>query len=230
VNRRRRAYGSELRAEVRTKIEKGEVVPLSDELPVDLLPIVMKDVEFQYMAPEKGNPGTRHFEGLNLVIEQGTLNAIVGPPSQGKSTMLRLLCGQVFPLMAPTCPPPSTDPETPTPKLSQLFAPPHLRIVQIQENPMIMGPEESIFDNLMFGFKKSPSLDMVALERRCLAVMTALGFNPDLLGHMFKEHGILGVGGSKLTRADRQLISIGRALIMVGCQQGSRSWHIARAV
>jgi hypothetical protein len=80
---------------------------------------------------------------------------------------------------------------------------------------MVMGPEESIFDNLIFGFKKSPSLDMKALEVRAHKVMTALGFNEDLMGSVFKEHGFLGVGGCKITRADRQMISIGRALIMV---------------
>jgi len=47
VNRRRRAFGAELRGEVRGKIERREVVPAPDELPVDLLPIIMKDVEFQ---------------------------------------------------------------------------------------------------------------------------------------------------------------------------------------
>ena len=35
---------------------------------------------------------------------------------------------------------------------------------------MVLGPEESIFDNLMFGFKKSPSLDMVALKQRAIDV------------------------------------------------------------
>ena len=198
---------------MREKIQRGEVTLTKDEVPVDVLPIVMKEVEFQYMQPSEGNPGTRHFQGLNLEVEQGTLNAIVGPPSQGKATMLRLLCGQVFPMMA-DAPPPSADPDAPPPVLSQLFTPPHLRIVQIQENPMIMGPEESIFDNLIFGFKKSPSLDLVALEKRALKVMAALGFSTELMGDKFKEHNFIGVGGSKLTRSDRQLISIGRALIM----------------
>jgi len=45
--------------------------------------------------------------------------------------------------------------------------------------------------------------------------MRALGFSEELLGKRFKQNGTLGMDGSKLTRADRQLISIGRALIMV---------------
>jgi len=96
------------------------------------------------------------------------MNAIVGPPSQGKATILRLLSNQVFPLMSlvPTSAA-SGDLGAPLPVDSQLFSPPHLRIVQIQENPTVFGPEESIFDNLIFGFKKSPSLDMAALETRC---------------------------------------------------------------
>lgn len=80
------------------------------------------------------------FSGLTLEMEQGRMIAIVGPPSQGKGTILRLLSGQIFPNetsfgIAGTN--------------SLLFVPPHLRVVQMQENPIVLGPEESLFDNLV---------------------------------------------------------------------------------
>ena len=54
---------------------------------------------------------------------------------------------------------------------------------------MILGPEESIFDNLIYGFKAGPSLDVAALEVRALKVMTRLGLSKHLLGERFKEKG-----------------------------------------
>ena len=47
-------------------------------------------------------------------------------------------------------------------KTAQLFVPPHLRVVQIQENPMVLGPEESIFDNLVYGIKQRHLLQYCA--------------------------------------------------------------------
>ena len=44
--------------------------------------------------------------------------------------------------------------------------------------------------------------------------MRRLGFAHRLLTTHFKEEGFVGVGGVRLTRADRQLVSIGRALVM----------------
>jgi ABC-type ATPase involved in cell division len=92
--------------------------------------------------------------------------------------------------------------------------PPHLRVIQIQENPMVLGPEESIFDNLILGVKQSPNMDLAALERHARAVMGKLDFNKVLLEKRFKEKGFLGVNGSCITRGDRQLIALGRAFIM----------------
>ena len=99
-------------------------------------------------------------------------------------------------------------------KPAQLFVPPHLRVVQIQENPMVLGPEESIFDNLVYGIKQSPSTDWVALEVRARKIMKRIGFNPILLEKHFTEKGYLGSNGVRITRGDRQLISLGRAFIM----------------
>ena len=47
---------------------------------------------------------------------------------------------------------------------------------QVQENPMILGPEETIFENLVYGFKVGPSLDMKALEERCIKVERQLAW------------------------------------------------------
>ena len=41
---------------------------------------------------------------------------------------------------------------------------------------MILGPEETIFENLVYGFKVGPSLDMKALEERCIKVERKLAW------------------------------------------------------
>ena len=142
--------------------------------------------------------------GVEFQLEQGKMVAVVGAPSQGKATILRLLAGQIFPNLSVQA----------GGSVPQLFVPPHLRVIQIQENPMVLGPEESIFDNLILGVKQSPNMDLAALERHARAVMGKLDFNKVLLEKRFKEKGFLGVNGSCITRGDRQLIALGRAFIM----------------
>lgn len=66
----------------------------------------------------------------------------------------------------------------------------------------------------MYGIRKSPSTDWKALEERSYKIMQKLGFKQHLLDEHLKEKNFLGRGGSKLTRADRQLISIGRVMVL----------------
>mmetsp|Transcript_66321 Transcript_66321/g.149752 ORF Transcript_66321/g.149752 Transcript_66321/m.149752 type:complete len:329 (-) Transcript_66321:17-1003(-) len=205
MGRSRRRQGKQLRAELRDEIAKGKAEPNSiEEVAVDRLPLVVERVAFSYGGLEEGT-----VEDLNARLEQGRVIAVVGDPSQGKATIMRLIAGQVFPTNLP-----KLGEDLKKADDSRLFVPPHLRVVQVQENPMILGPEETIFENLVYGFKVGPSLDMKALEERCIKVMRRLGLSGSLLDQHFKERGFLGVGGCCITRADRQLISIGRALIM----------------
>ena len=60
--------------------------------------------------------------------------------------------------------------DDPSLRSNLFFMPPHLRVVQIQENPMILGPDESIFENLTFGIKKSPATDWDELEARAVKI------------------------------------------------------------
>ena len=52
------------------------------------------------------------------------------------------------------------------------------------------------------------------LEERAKTIMRRLGFAEVMIEKHFKEPGFLGTGGVRITRADRQLISIGRAFVM----------------
>ena len=180
----------------------------------------MIDVKFTHKAdfrpPEKGPPpqsspsksplvseipAVRHgLEDLDFELEQGKLVCILGPPGEGKGTVLRLLSYMVFP-----------DKDS----AGTIFVPPHIRAVQIQQDPFILGPEETVFDNLAYGMKVSPSTDWSALENRCRGVLSGVGGEKaaSLLENL-KVKGYLGVDGCKVTRMSRQLIHIARALVM----------------
>ena len=62
---------------------------------------------------------------------------------------------------------------------------------------MILGPEESIFDNLRYGIKKSPATDWEEIEERSRKIMKRLGFRETLLKYHFKENQFVGVGGAR---------------------------------
>ena len=83
-------------------------------------------------------------QGVSMEIEQGKMVSIVGPPSQGKATIMRLIAGQIFPRV-------QLDASNPVNGKCTLFVPPHLRIVQIAENPIIFN--SSVYQNLIYGIK-----------------------------------------------------------------------------
>ena len=62
--------------------------------------------------------------------------------------------------------------------------------------------------------KPSPGLDWPKIRARSLKIAKRLGLSPELTDDQFDEEGTLGAGGVRITRADRQLISLGRALVM----------------
>ena len=125
-----------------------------------------------------------------------------------QATVFRLIAGQIFPDFKTD----GSGDEVPTENI--VFVPPHLRAIQIQENPMLLGPADSILDNLLYGIKKNPTTDFVALEARARKIMSRLGLRESLLRKNFKRHGYIGTNGCRLTRGDRQLISLGRAFVM----------------
>ena len=153
-----------------------------------------------------------HIRRWDLSFNQGDLVAIVGPPTQGKSTLMRLIAGHIFPHMPNTG---SLLEFFGTGHFPEVFVPPHLRVVQVQETPLIMGPEESILENLTFGIKmQKGTMDAVAVRDRAKAIMEKLGLGRPLLHAHFETKGHLGTNGLRITRTERQLICIGRAFVM----------------
>ena len=68
---------------------------------------------------------------LNLKLRQGRITAVVGAPSSGKASLLRLIAGVLLPTEG------------------EVFAPPHLTIVHVEQQPSLMAM--SLIDNLWLG-------------------------------------------------------------------------------
>ena len=194
--RKRRKFGLELRTAERAKMQQGKVAMDPDDVAVDRLPIKLENANFAYDGQVAAG-----LKNMNLEFSQGKLVAMKGPPAEGKATVLRLLAQSIFPTNVDD---------------ALVFTPPHLRCVQVQENPKILGGEgATIFSNITYGIKQSPSTDWAALEKRSRAILEALGASKETMAIFNdKDEDKLGTDGLKLTRQDRQLVNLGRAFLM----------------
>uniref|UniRef100_A0A7S2FH94 ABC transporter domain-containing protein n=2 Tax=Octactis speculum TaxID=3111310 RepID=A0A7S2FH94_9STRA len=198
-SRKRRAFGRQMRQETRASLAGGKLSYDPTLLAVDRLPIKMVNVSFSYKTADSTRNPESILSNMALEFPQGKLVEMRGAAGGGKATVLKLLADAVFP----------TDPAQET----LVFTPPHLRCVQVQENPLVLGPHETILENMTYGIKKSPSIDWAALEERSRIILKRLGM-ADHIMESFKTPGFLGVNGVCITRADRQLINLGRAFLM----------------
>ena len=91
-----------------------------------------------------------------------------------------------------------------------------MRGVQVQENPKILGGlGESVFTNMTYGIKQRPSTDWAALEKRSRDILVRLGASSEMMAiFKIKDQDKLGTSGMKLTRADQQVLNLGRAFLM----------------
>mmetsp|Transcript_63357 Transcript_63357/g.142903 ORF Transcript_63357/g.142903 Transcript_63357/m.142903 type:complete len:380 (+) Transcript_63357:2150-3289(+) len=137
---------------------------------------------------------------VSMDFPQGSIVAVVGSKSAGKATVLRLLSGQLLPILRQS-------------HNSKLFVPPHLRVAQVTESPQVFG-DQSVLENLLYGVGSASGESGPEAEERCRRIVERLGLTQHLQGKRFKERGYLGPSGSSITRSDRQLLSIGRALVM----------------
>merc|ERR1712070_140122 len=134
------------------------------ELPADRLPIVLRDVDFKYHIGED-ETSLHTVQKLNANFRQGHLICLTGPPKQGKSTILRLLGESILPDEV---------------KENLVFVPPHVRVVTVPEHPVVLGPEETIFENLCYGLAidqtelkndKDTNAALMARARNILALL-----------------------------------------------------------
>ena len=94
--------------------------------------------------------------------------------------------------------------------------PPHLRVIQITPEPVILGPTETVFENVTFGYKKMPDNpeELKALENRSRRILERIGVSVHIWRDKFHERGFLGTNGVKISRTNQALIHIARGLVM----------------
>lgn len=159
---------------------------------VDSLPICLANMRFQYTSmPDKP---AKDFKG-RLQIAQGQVACLAGPKGGGKSTILKLLGGEVFPSSKHLS-------ESQAQPGSSFLVPSHLRCLHVAE-PMFMPG--TLWDNLVYG--SLPNSEE-AKELRVLSICRRLRIADDVMALLHDKHAF----GHVLSQTQRQLVSIARAL------------------
>jgi len=153
INRLRRQSGKDQHV----ALKQGQA---SDSFAVDSMAIVVRGLTFGFGKEE---PLLRNVTESWI---QGKIYAFVGPPHEGKGTLLKLL-GQVYM--------PHEE------EGGNVFVPPHLRILHLHNEALIM--HGTLMQNLLLG----QSLERVGGMERVRRICTLLRFEPKLLEHLSNE-------------------------------------------
>ena len=122
---------------------------------------------------------------VTMRIRQGRIVAVVGGPSSGKASLLRVIAGHVLPTSG------------------DVFTPPHLTVLHVEQQPQLMGM--SLLDNLWIGVRGA--LDVDGLERVC-EICRSLGLPPEFVERLNDTFALSYAGLSRLNllgRAARRL-------------------------
>jgi len=188
------------RRETTTNLRRKFIADPDDRLPVDRMPIVVGNLNFTYQT--QGNVKNKvvklKLAGV-LNVQQGEFVAMMGPTSQGKSTLLKILGGEIL------CDAESIhgEPGGPPSAGGQFFVPSHLRVLRIDQPIFFRG---SLLDNLNFGV--APGEEE---HRRVLNVCDRLGLAKEVQEHFDSNdsHNWIDV----FSQTQSQLASLARALI-----------------
>ncbi len=132
--------------------------PSTARFAADMVDIEMHEVSLHYSAAERKTRNEEPLHNVSLKIGQGRIVAVVGAPSSGKATLLRLLAGVVLP------------------SKGHVFAPPHLMLLHVEQQPQLMMM--NLAENLWFG--RRAAFDEEAMRRTC-KVCETLGLPESVL-------------------------------------------------
>lgn len=161
INRMRRKQGEEARQRLRQNSGRGGPSNGTESaFAVDMVEIEVTNLSFQYVvnAPPV-------MMNVNLTFPQGQLYAFVGPPHEGKATLLKLL-GQVL---------------LPQEGGGSIFVPAHLRILHVSQEFVILPA------SMMKNITLDADIKKLGGPDRILRIATRLGFSPALLQTLSRE-------------------------------------------
>jgi phospholipid/cholesterol/gamma-HCH transport system ATP-binding protein len=110
------------------------------------------------------------FEGLDLTVAQGSITAVMGPSGTGKTTLLRLLTGQIQPAAGSVQ---VLGQDVPALKRRELFALRRRLGVLFQNGALLT--DLNVFENVAFPVREHARLPEAVLRRLVLMKLEAVG-------------------------------------------------------
>eukprot|EP00928_Gymnodinium_smaydae_P036970 TRINITY_DN25742_c0_g5_i2.p1 TRINITY_DN25742_c0_g5~~TRINITY_DN25742_c0_g5_i2.p1 ORF type:complete len:958 (+),score=133.43 TRINITY_DN25742_c0_g5_i2:84-2957(+) len=164
--------------------------------PCDEISVVLSNVSYQYSTEGSLSVGLNH---CSAIFPQGGFYALVGPPSQGKGTILKLLGESLIPSL-PGYQRASTGG-------GYLVVPPHLRVLHVSKTPTFI--QDTLLSNLRLGVANGT--DDGRLER-VLDICRFLRM-PEALIQVIEADKLNVSWAQVLSGTESALLHIARALI-----------------
>lgn len=161
ICRARQQEGKQARAEARANLTQEQKD--AGVLGVDAIKLLIKDLSFTYQS---FHTPVKIFDHLNMSFDQGKLCAFVGPPREGKSTLLKLLGQSLFPQEG----------------CGDIFIPSHLRVLHVSRDASVLR-KASFIENIIMG----TSLKEVGGMNRIMDICRYLGFAEKMLEHLTED-------------------------------------------
>jgi ABC-type multidrug transport system fused ATPase/permease subunit len=128
-------------------------------------------------------------------VHQGTLAAIIGSASEGKSTMMRIIGGRLIP------------------DSGDLLIPPHLRVLHISPVPLFF--HDTLHENLTYGISKHSGAD--AEHQRVIAICDEMKISEKITRYLNPENKDLfsttAQWGEVLSQTQRSQLNLARAFV-----------------
>jgi ABC-type multidrug transport system fused ATPase/permease subunit len=176
-----------------------------DKWPIDKLPLSIQNLNIEFNT-RYSDPHTREKIGEHVVsmsrggslrVEQGSFVCLVGPKGGGKSTVLKILGGDVLP--NPECMSLEAD-------AFNFFVPSHLNILHVRRAMFFYG---TLYDNICYGCAKDHH---DAHKVRVTKILRLLQVEEDVIAHLDKEDKCNWA--DVFSEGQCQLLSLARAFVM----------------
>jgi len=175
--------------------------------PSDAICIELRSLVFAYKSSYRTIESSA-VQASSMLLPQGGLYTLVGPPSEGKGTILKLLGEVLIPCL------PGFARSTGTGSGSVVI-PSHLRALHVSKEPMFV--EDTLYENLTLGVGKigkgvQTSAQQDGSMDRALAICKRLGLSGDVLASIEQNESVCP-WNDVLSSTECALLHLARALI-----------------
>eukprot|EP00927_Polykrikos_kofoidii_P006353 TRINITY_DN1257_c0_g2_i1.p1 TRINITY_DN1257_c0_g2~~TRINITY_DN1257_c0_g2_i1.p1 ORF type:complete len:1084 (-),score=157.43 TRINITY_DN1257_c0_g2_i1:12-3185(-) len=164
--------------------------------PADLLSIELRNVCFRYRG--SGNL-TCNLKNVCATMPQGGFYALVGPPSEGKGTILKMICGAIMPGLV--------DVDSAFHMEGQVLVPTHLRVLNVVSNPIFI--KATLLTNLLLGVMSGTNDGVM---ERVVDICRMLGLSEASL-QLLEQNTCVCDWMKTLSATEASLLHVARALV-----------------